>query len=73
MLRDAGLVITERQGQEIYYEVNTSMSHRLNVPQYALAVSGPVNAGHYADVRPLSLGWLWIVGQAGHVGHGAQR
>jgi len=25
LLRDAGLVITERKGQEIYYEVNTSV------------------------------------------------
>ena len=25
VLRDAGLVVTERQGQEIYYELNTSV------------------------------------------------
>jgi DNA-binding transcriptional ArsR family regulator len=29
VLREGGLVVTERQGQEIYYELNTSVFHDL--------------------------------------------
>lgn len=39
VLRDAGLVVTERKGQEIYYEVNTSVFQDL--VQHLLSWSKP--------------------------------
>ena len=42
VLRDAGLVTTERQGQEIYYELNTSVFQ--DVIQQLLEWTTPTNA-----------------------------
>jgi ArsR family transcriptional regulator, arsenate/arsenite/antimonite-responsive transcriptional repressor len=43
ILREAGLVITERKGQEIYYEVNTSVFQDL--VQHLMEWGQPVRSG----------------------------
>ena len=42
VLRDAGLVLTERKGQEIYYELNTSVFQDL--VQHLMEWSKPIRA-----------------------------
>jgi DNA-binding transcriptional ArsR family regulator len=43
VLRDAGLVLTERKGQEIYYELNTSVFQDL--VQHLMAWGKPATSG----------------------------
>src|SRR6266702_3142846 len=49
ILRDAGLVTTERKGQEIYYELNTSVFQDL--AQHLLEWVNPARSGDLARVR----------------------
>ena len=49
VLRDAGLVTTERQGQEIHYELNTSVFQDL--AQQMMAWVSPVRAGRTRSSR----------------------
>lgn len=49
VLRDAGLVTTERQGQEIHYELNTSVFQDL--AQQMMAWVAPVRAGRTRSSR----------------------
>jgi DNA-binding transcriptional ArsR family regulator len=49
VLRDAGLVTTERQGQEIHYELNTSVFQDL--AQQLMAWVAPVRGGRSRSQR----------------------
>src|SRR2546428_8180493 len=49
VLRDAGLVLAERKGQEIHYELNTSVFQDL--VQQMMALVAPVRAGRTRSSR----------------------
>src|SRR3989442_15041798 len=49
VLRDAGLVLAERQGQEIYYELNTSVFQDL--VQYLMDRGNPAVGGRRRNLR----------------------
>ena len=49
VLREAGLVIADRKGQEIYYELNTSVFQDL--VQYLMGWRQPVVAGPRRNLR----------------------
>ena len=49
VLREAGLVVADRKGQEIYYELNTSVFQDL--VQYLMGSRTPVVAGSRRNLR----------------------
>ena len=53
LLRDAGLVLTERKGQEIYYELNTSVFQDLvqHLLEWATPAAAPQKAARLSRVR----------------------